>query len=65
VHTYSKGKAIYTVDVLAWPGEKGFKWEPGTNFTTQAMVLDDTYTPDPGIEQLLQNVPDPGDKQAK
>jgi hypothetical protein len=65
MHTYSKGKAIYTVDVLAWPSGKEFKWESGTNYATQALVLDDTFTPDSGIEQQLQNVPDPGDKQAK
>lgn len=65
MHTYSKGKAIYTIDVLAWPGAKGFKWDMGTNFTTEAVVLDDTYAPDPAMEQRLQAVPDPGDKQAK
>lgn len=65
MHTYTKGKAIYTIDVLAWPGDKGFKWEQGSNYTTQAVVLDEAYIPDPGMEQLLQNVPDPGDKPAK
>jgi hypothetical protein len=65
MHTYTKGKAIYTIDVLAWPGDKGFKWEQGTNYTTQAVVLDEAYVPDSGMEQLLQNVPDPGDKPAK
>jgi len=65
MHTYTKGKAIYTIDLLAWPGEKGFKWEQGTNYTTQAVVLDEAFTPDSGMEQLLQNVPDPGDKPAK
>ncbi len=63
MHTYSKGKAIYTVDLLALPGEKGFKWELGTNYLTQAVVLDDTYTPDQAMTGLLADVPDPGDKK--
>ncbi|KAF0232362.1 MAG: hypothetical protein FD177_2606 [Desulfovibrionaceae bacterium] len=65
MHTYTKGKAIYTIDLLAWPSEKSFKWEKEVNFTTQAVVLDDTFNPTPALEQMLQNVPDPGDKQAK
>ena len=65
MRTYSKGKAVYTVDVLAWPGAKNFKWEPGTTFTTQAVALDDTFTADPAMEKMLENVPDPGEKQAK
>lgn len=64
-HTYTKGKAIYTIDVLAWPGAKGFKWELGTNFTSQAVALDESFAPAPAMEQLLQAVPDPGDKKAK
>ena len=65
MHTYSKGKAIYTIDVLAWPGAKNFKWEMGTTYTTQAVVLNEDYKPDPGMEQLLQGVVDPGDKPTK
>lgn len=65
MRTYSKGKAVYTVDVLAWPGAKNFKWEQGTSFTTQAVVLDENFPADPAMEKLLENVPDPGDKQAK
>ncbi|GFK95149.1 hypothetical protein NNJEOMEG_03007 [Fundidesulfovibrio magnetotacticus] len=65
MRSYTKGKAIYTLDLLEMPSDKGFKWEQGTNYTTQAVVLDDSYPPAPAMEQLLQGVEDPGDKQAK
>lgn len=65
MHTYSKGKAVYTLDLLALPGDKNFKWEMGSNFTTQALVLDEKIQPDQAMMELLQNVPDPGDKTAK
>jgi hypothetical protein len=65
MHSYSKGKALYTVDLLAWPGAKDSTWEAGKNYTTKAVILDQDVSPDPGMEQLLQGVPDPGDKHAK
>lgn len=65
MHTYSKGKALYTIDVLALPGQKNFKWEQGSNFNTKVVLLNEDFSPDPGMAQLLQNVPDPGDKAAK
>ena len=65
MHSYSKGKAIYTLDLLAMPGDKNFKWEMGSNYTTQALVLDEKITPDQEMTDRLQDVPDPGDKTAK
>ena len=65
MHTYTKGKAVYTIDLLAWPDGRSFKWNKNANYTSQAVVLDDTYAPTPAMEQLLQGVPDPGDKEAK
>jgi hypothetical protein len=68
MHTYTKGKAVYSIDLLAWPGDRtdrAFKWEKDANFTSQAVVLDETYAPTPAMEQLLHGIPDPGDKQAK
>jgi hypothetical protein len=65
MHSYSKGKALYTIDLLAWPGAKDFIWEVGKNYTTKAVILDQDISPDPGMEQLLQGVPDPGDKHAQ
>jgi hypothetical protein len=63
MHTYNKGKAVYAVDVLSWPGSKDFKWEAGSTFTSQAVILDDTFTPAPEIEALFKGVPDPNDRQ--
>lgn len=65
MHCYSKGKAIYTLDLLTMPGDRNFKWEMGSNYTTQALILDDKIQPDQEMTELLQNVPDPGDKTAK
>ena len=65
VHTYNKGKAIYSLDVLQWPTTKGFKWELGTGFTTQAIILDETYPADPAMESLFEGVPDLTDKKDK
>lgn len=62
MHTYSKGKAIYTLDLLAWPDGKRFKWDAGNNFSSQTLVLNEEVKPDTALEQMLQNVPDPGDK---
>lgn len=61
MHTFSKGKALYSVDMLAWPQGQGFKWEMGTNYTTQALVLDDSYPPNAAVEALFAGVPDPND----
>lgn len=65
MRSYTKGKAVYTVDVLTLPQDKAFKWEQGSSYTTQAVVLDDTFPPAPAMEQMLQGVEDPGDTQAK
>lgn len=62
MHSYSKGKAIYSADILQWPTAKGFKWELGTSFTTQAIILDDTNRPDPEMDALFTGVPDLNDK---
>lgn len=63
MHTYNKGKAIYSLDVLQWPTAKGFKWELGSSFTSQAMILDDTYPAAPAMESLFEGVPDLTEKK--
>ena len=65
MHSYNKGKAVYSADVLQWPTGKGFKWVPETNFTTQAIILDDTYKADPEMDTIFEGVPDLNDKHAK
>lgn len=62
MHSYTKGRALYVLNLLEWPGEKNSKWESGKNFATQAIILEDNYAPDPEMEKRLQTVPDPGDK---
>lgn len=63
MHTFTKGKALYTVDVLDWPdADQPVRWEQGKNYTTRVLVLDDSYTPDPTVAALFQGVPDPNDK---
>lgn len=65
MHTYSKGKALYTIDVLAWPGAKGFKWVPDKSFTSKTVILDESFPADPAMQEMLKDVQDPGDKTAK
>jgi hypothetical protein len=62
MHSYTKGRALYSLDLLDWPGEKNFKWDTGKNYATQAIILEDNFVPDPEMEKRLQNIPDPGDK---
>lgn len=62
MHSYTKGRALYVLNILDWPVEKNFKWDVDKNFTTQAIILEDHYAPDPEMEKRLQSVPDPGDK---
>ena len=58
MHTYNKGKAIYSLDVLQWPAAKGFKWEMGTSFTTQALILDTSYPADTEVDAVFTGIPD-------
>ncbi|GAB6035494.1 hypothetical protein JCM15519_00530 [Fundidesulfovibrio butyratiphilus] len=62
MHTFTKGKALYTVDVLDWPNGQATRWEQGKNYTTKVVVLDDSFTPDPAVAALFQGVPDPNEK---
>lgn len=65
MHTYNKGKALYEVDLPAWPGSGDFRWEAGKNFASQAVILDDAYAPVADVEAMFQGIPDPNDKQDK
>jgi len=60
-HAFYKGKALYTIDLLALPGAKDFKWEAGKNFAAKAVSLDDSVAADPAMRQMLENVRDPGE----
>ena len=60
-HAFNKGKALYTIDVLAMPGAKGFKWEAGKSFAAKAVSLDDSVAEDPAMRRLLDGVRDPGE----
>lgn len=62
MRTYTKGKAVYQIDVLAWPSGKGFKWEEKKNYQSKALLLDDAVKPDPDMERLIHGLADPGDK---
>jgi hypothetical protein len=53
MHSYSQGKAVYELNVLAWPGGAGFAWEPETRFTSRAILLDQTLAPEPEMEALF------------
>jgi hypothetical protein len=62
MHTYTKGKAIYTVDLPAWPTDKDFQWTLDGNYSTKAVLLDDSFQTDPGMVDIFQGIPDPNDK---
>ena len=51
---YIKGKTINRLELLALPGQAGFAWKVGDNFTAKVDPLDEAFPQDPGIVQLLQ-----------
>lgn len=50
---YIKGKTINRLDLLALPGQPGFTWKVGENFTSKVDPLDETVPQDAAIEQLF------------
>lgn len=56
MRSYTKGKALYVLDVLAWPTVRGFSWEPGRQYDTRVMLLDASYAPNPAMDELLKGV---------
>jgi hypothetical protein len=56
MRSYTKGKALYVLDLLAWPSSTAFSWEPGSNYNSQALLLDTTFASDQAMDELLQVV---------
>lgn len=50
---YIKGKTINRLDLDSLPGGPDFTWQPGKNFKTDVINLDERYPDDPDVEKLL------------
>jgi hypothetical protein len=61
MHSYTKGKAVYALDILAWPTATGFTGEPGTQYASRAILLDMSYAQDPAMEGLFKDITPPQD----
>lgn len=61
MRSYTKGRAIYELDVRTWPTGEDFAWTPGVQFATQAIPLDVHFPDAPWAVDLFKGVPPPSD----
>ena len=57
VRSFSQGKALSSIEVLAWPDENSnFKWTEGKNIRMTLFGLTDQYQEDPAMLTLMHNM---------
>jgi len=52
--SYTRGKTVNRLDLLALPDGAAFAWTPNGNFKAEVVNLDETYPADPDIKQLFE-----------
>lgn len=57
MRSFSQGKALSSIEVLAWPDENStFKWTEGKNIRMTLFGLTDQYQEDPAMLTLMHNM---------
>jgi len=64
MRSFSKGKTLDTLDLMAWPGGADFKWVDKGNYAFQIISLGDDFAAKPEIDALFA-APAGGSKEVK
>lgn len=65
MRSYTKGRAIYELDVRAWPKGDDYGWIPGVQFASQAIPLDVNFPDAAWAVDLFKGVPSPPEPGGK